>query len=63
MNQGFGFVIERVVLKPGETRDLGDVRARVPKHGGRSVGCPGPGLPGLPGKFADRSCGTPAAGP
>ena len=27
-NKGFGVVIDRVVLKPGETRDLGDVRAR-----------------------------------
>ena len=26
--KGFGVVIDRVVLKPGETRDLGDVRAR-----------------------------------
>jgi protocatechuate 3,4-dioxygenase beta subunit len=26
--RGFGVVIDRVVLKPGETRDLGDVRAR-----------------------------------
>ena len=25
---GFGVVIDRVVLKPGETRDLGDVRSR-----------------------------------
>jgi hypothetical protein len=25
---GFGVVIDRVMLKPGETRDLGDVRAR-----------------------------------
>ena len=25
---GFGIVIDRVVLKPGETRDLGDVQAR-----------------------------------
>ena len=34
LNHSFGFVIERVVLKPGETRDLGDVRARVPKPEG-----------------------------
>jgi hypothetical protein len=27
-NKGFGVVIDRVVLKPGETRDLGDVGAR-----------------------------------
>jgi len=27
-NKGFGVVIDCVVLKPGETRDLGDVRAR-----------------------------------
>jgi hypothetical protein len=27
-NRGFGVVIDRVVLKPGEARDLGDVRAR-----------------------------------
>jgi hypothetical protein len=26
--RGFGVVIDRVVLRPGETRDLGDVRAR-----------------------------------
>ena len=26
--RGFGVVIDRIVLKPGETRDLGDVRAR-----------------------------------
>ncbi len=29
--KGFGVVIDRVVLKPGETRDLGDVRARPTK--------------------------------
>jgi RNA polymerase sigma factor (sigma-70 family) len=28
MKRGFGVVIDRVVLQPGETRDLGDVRAR-----------------------------------
>jgi len=28
---GFGIVIDRVVLEPGETRDLGDVQSRVPK--------------------------------
>jgi hypothetical protein len=28
LKRGFGVVIDRVVLKPGETRDLGDVRAR-----------------------------------
>jgi hypothetical protein len=27
-NKGFGVVIDGVVLIPGETRDLGDVRAR-----------------------------------
>jgi hypothetical protein len=27
-NKGFAAVIDRVVLKPGETRDLRDVRAR-----------------------------------
>jgi hypothetical protein len=27
-NKGFGAVIDGVVLKPGETRDLGDIRAR-----------------------------------
>jgi hypothetical protein len=32
---GFGVVIDRVVLKPGETRDLGDVRARSVKPGDR----------------------------
>ncbi len=26
--RGFGVVIDRVVLKPGEIRDLGDLRAR-----------------------------------
>ena len=30
--RGFGVVIDRVVLKPGETRDLGDVRARKPNR-------------------------------
>ena len=60
--KGFGVVIDRVVLKPGETRDLGDVRARMTKPGGGSVGRPG-GTPGPPGIFADRSCGPPAAGP
>jgi RNA polymerase sigma factor (sigma-70 family) len=28
---GFGVVIDKVVLKPGETRDLGDVKARLDK--------------------------------
>ena len=32
--RGFGVVIDRVVLKPGETRDLGDVRARPAKPKG-----------------------------
>jgi hypothetical protein len=26
--KGFGVVIDHVVLRPGETRDLGDIRAR-----------------------------------
>jgi hypothetical protein len=30
---GFGVVIDRVVLKPGETRDLGDVQSREIKRG------------------------------
>ena len=28
---GFGVVINRIVLKPGEVRDLGDVRTHLPK--------------------------------
>jgi RNA polymerase sigma factor (sigma-70 family) len=31
MKGGFGVVIDRVVLKPGETRDLGDVQTRLEK--------------------------------
>ena len=31
MKGGFGLVIDGVVLKPGETRDLGDVQARPDK--------------------------------
>jgi RNA polymerase sigma factor (sigma-70 family) len=31
MKGGFGVVIDRVVLKPGEIRDLGDVRSRADK--------------------------------
>jgi hypothetical protein len=31
---GFGVVIDRVVLKPGEARDLGDVQAREIKPQG-----------------------------
>jgi RNA polymerase sigma factor (sigma-70 family) len=34
VNRGFGVVIDRVILKPGETRDLGDVRARPDRPGG-----------------------------
>jgi hypothetical protein len=28
---GFGVVIDRVVLKPGETKDLGDIQSRLDK--------------------------------
>jgi RNA polymerase sigma factor (sigma-70 family) len=31
MKGGFGVVIDRVVLKPGETKDLGDVQSRMDK--------------------------------